>query len=151
MKKILYFFALIILTLSCGRDGKSTSKTLGTPFIADDSLMIKNDIRRINSTNINPYRLENSIDSLIRNYITYSNNDLIKLSRKTKIQENWLFDQKINTDTATYYRFEIGHDVSDSSGKELRFVTDTRIYIDSLTKEVYEYNVSDDSLIEWNK
>ena len=88
---------------------------------------------------------------MIEDYIHNSNNALIRQSLKNKISEEWLFDQTINTDTAKYFTFQIGHDVEDKKEKNRRFVNDQWIYIDSSTKHLYEYDVASDSLIRWTK
>jgi len=55
------------------------------------------------------------------------------------------------TDTAKYFIFHLGHDVADKGGKNKRFVTDAWIYIDSLKRKIYEYDLPNDTLIEWKK
>ena len=76
---------------------------------------------------------------------------MIKLSLKSKVSEEWLFDQTINTDSAKFLVFQIGHDESDKGEKNKRFVTDQWIYIDSVTKRLYEYDAANDSLIRLSK
>jgi len=43
----------------------------------------------------------------------------------------------------------MGHDFTDSDGK--RFITDSWVYIDSVKRKIYEYDVAKDTLVEWNK
>jgi hypothetical protein len=90
-------------------------------------------------------------DSLLNNYILRTKNELIRLAIKSKLSEEWLFDQMVETDTAKYYSFRIGHDEADKGETNPRFVTDQWIYIDSLTKKVYEYGIANDSLVLWTK
>lgn len=108
------------------------------------------DINKIDKE-ISNSEVAQTIDSLIDNYVRNSNNELIEFALKDKISEEWLFDQTINTGTATYFIFQIGHDVADEDGNNQRFVTDQWIYIDSATKQLYEYDVANDSLIYWPK
>ena len=63
--------------------------------------------------------------------------------------EEWIFDRTEKTDTANYLIYQIGHDVSDKGNTNPRFVTDQWIYIDSLKNKLYEYDLPNDSLIEW--
>jgi hypothetical protein len=143
-----------MLIFSCKQTDKSTSKTHLTSFIDNETLegKVDTDTSKIsNASDIKTDSFQNLMDSLVKNYIAFSNTDLIKLSRKEKIPEDWILDQTLKTDTATYYIFHIGHETSDSDGKEVRFVTDAWIYIDSLTNNIYEYNLSRDSLTKWEK
>ncbi len=90
-------------------------------------------------------------DSLVLNYITNTNDELIKKARKDTIPEEWLLDDIKGTDSAKYYVFHKGHDVEDSGSSNKRFVTDGWVYIDSLTRKIYELNVQSDSLVEWKR
>jgi hypothetical protein len=43
----------------------------------------------------------------------------------------------------------IRHDITDERNTNKRFVADGWVYIDSLTRKIYEYDLTNDSLIEW--
>ena len=88
-------------------------------------------------------------DNLIANYIKNSENKLIKSHIKNKDNMEWLLDRTEKTDSTNYYIFNIGQEVSEKDGSELRFSSDGWIYIDSLTKKIYEYDLPNDSLILW--
>ena len=90
------------------------------------------------------------IDSLIENYVFHSKNPLVAKSHNNKAPEEWIFDQTIKTDTANFLVFQIGHDELDNGQRNKRFVTDKWIYIDSLTKRLYEYDIASDSLTLWS-
>lgn len=87
---------------------------------------------------------------LIKHYIRYSENALIKQARSMGIEEECLFDQVVTTDTAVYYSIQIGHDVTDGGGMNPRFVTDQWIYIDTVKRELYEYDLPNDELSKWH-
>ena len=149
MDKLILLIAFALLTFGCGHAAKDNSNNLDTLVVKKDTLIPKHDTGRIN---INHSAIaKNWTDSLIENYISHSENELIRLALKDKISEEWLFDQIVNKDTTKYFVFQIGHDVTDKGNTNKRFVTDQWIYVDSLTKKLYEYDLVNDSLIRWTK
>lgn len=88
-------------------------------------------------------------DALIVDYIKKSENELIKSSFKSKEQIEWLLDRTEKTDSTNYYIFNIGQDVSEEDGSEPRFSSSGWIYIDSISKKIYEYDLSNETLILW--
>jgi hypothetical protein len=138
MQKTIIILTFVIVTFGCGQLDKKTSN------IQDTS--------SINSGDIHPDNKLNWHDSLIINYIKKSDNPLIKYSHHdTAIKIEWFLDRIENADTAKYLIFHIGHDVVDKNDVNMRFVTDGWVYIDSLTKKFYEYDLPNDRLIEWKK
>lgn len=85
------------------------------------------------------------VDSLVMKYINQTNDTIIKLARRDNIPVEWMLDRTENTDTAKYLVFQIGHSF------EHKFLTDKWLYIDSLTRNIYEYDLPNDSLIRWPK
>ena len=83
-------------------------------------------------------------DSIIINYINHSNNELIKSTRKSNLTEQWMLDTQ-NRNGRTFIIAEIGRD------NEYRFVPDAWIYIDSLTRNVFEYDVANDTILKWKR
>ncbi len=136
MKKIFFLLAMIPLAFAC----KQIDKKISTQNNSIDTITI----------NKNPTAKMYWYDSLIITYIENSNNEMIQLGRKDSISKiEWILDKRENTDSTKYLIFNIGHDVSDSDGT--RFITYSWVYIDSLTKKLYEYNGLKDSLIEWKE
>lgn len=88
-------------------------------------------------------------DALIVDYIKKSENELIKSSFKSKEQIEWFLDRTEKTDSTNYYIFNIGQDVSEEDGSEPRFSSSGWIYIDSISKKIYEYDLSNETLILW--
>jgi hypothetical protein len=88
-------------------------------------------------------------DFMLMSYIAFSENPLIKADRKTNIQEEWVFDQTLKTDTAEYQVYQIGHDDAEASGENQHFVTTQWIYIDTAKKELFEYDVANECLNKW--
>src|SRR4051812_41215669 len=63
-------------------------------------------------------------DSLIMNYIHRGGNEMIRMSVEYKLNEEWIFDREETHDGVKYHVFQIGHDVSEQNGTNMRFVTD---------------------------
>ena len=105
--------------------------------VVHDTLIQQQNTNRTSKNNSNSKAAQAWTDSLIENYINNSSETLNKLLLENKISEQWLFDQVINTDTAKYFVFQVGHDELDERETNKRFVTDQWIYIDSTTKRLY--------------
>ena len=88
-------------------------------------------------------------DSLIIKYFSTTKNELIRLAPKDRTEEEWLFDRVEKTDSAVYFIFHIGHDVEDKNHTNKRFATDGWLYIDSLSRKLYEYDLPNEKLLEW--
>ena len=87
----------------------------------------------------------NWLDSLTIKYINESNDSLIVLVRKDTIPFQWMLDRTEIRDLSKYFVIQIGHTF------EHKFLADKWIYIDSLSKKFYEYDLPNDKLIEWTK
>ena len=142
---------LAILFFSCGQSSQSNSNAQDTltntkvkQSANQDTIKSSQGLKTSDSTNT-------WTDSLIKNYIFHTKSELVRLANKNKISEEWHFDQVVNTDTAKYYTFQIGHDVTDEGKTNKRFITDQWIYIDCLTRRLYEYDIANDSLVRWTK
>jgi hypothetical protein len=88
-------------------------------------------------------------DELLKKYVLESESPLIAVSDRQK--EQWLLDDTRVTDTATYFIYQIGHDVTDEGGENPRFTTDQWVYIDSLSHQLYESDLASESLVKWKK
>jgi len=87
-------------------------------------------------------------DSAMKEWNKTSNNELVRSAFKdSSINEEWDFDGIIKTDTANYFVYKVGHDFSDQDG--LRFITDAWIYVDTAKHKLYEYQIADEKLLEW--
>lgn len=135
MKKLNLILCLTFILFSCGQTNSRKTE------IKIDSAISK--IIQTNSAKKNK-----TFETLIVNYIRNSKNELVTLSRD---HEEWIFDRTEKIDTANYLIYQIGHDVSDEGNTNFRFITDQWIYIDSLNSKLYEYDLPNDSLVEWVK
>ena len=125
-----------ILLIACGQAENNVSNNKG--------------FSPLNPDTIHTVKTVNWYESLLIDYIQHSNNELIKLSQKdTASKIEWVFDRIEKTDTATYMIFRIGTDVADDDSTNIRFMTDSWVYIDSLTRKLYEYDFQTDKLVQW--
>jgi len=83
-------------------------------------------------------------DSLIVKYINNSSSELIKIARQDTIPIEWMTQTEIRNGVK-YVMVQIGHSF------EHHFVANGWIYIDSLKKTIYEYDLANDTIIKWNK
>ncbi|KGO94862.1 hypothetical protein [Flavobacterium subsaxonicum] len=135
MKKTLLFATLLTIFLSC-KNHKEEVALINS--IEADTIKVADKQQPLNWK-----------DDLLAKYVSQSDNDLIQSANKQKLNEEWLFDQEIVTDTASYLVYQIGHDVTDEGGTNPRFVTDQWVRIDTISKQLYEYDLANDSLIKW--
>lgn len=133
IKKI-FLFAVLVTFLSCNYQSKVAEKNIVNQI--DSSIVLQS---------------QNWYDSLVSDYINNSDNELIKLSLKNNVKVEWILDQIEKTDSTNYYIFNIGQSVSEIDGTNTRFSSNGWIYIDSISKKVYEYDLPNDSLIVWKK
>lgn len=88
-------------------------------------------------------------DSLLKMYMAFADNPTVKLARKDNAPEEWVYDNTIKTDSAVYDTYRIGHDVSEPNPSDPHFTVDQLVYIDTFTKQLYEYNKLDETLKKW--
>lgn len=94
---------------------------------------------------------QNWYDPLMANYIKNSDKELIRQHLKNKDTLEWLLDNTEKTDSTHYYIFNIGLEVSDKGNTNKRFSSCGWVYIDSLSKKIYEYDLPNDRLVLWEK
>jgi protein involved in sex pheromone biosynthesis len=146
MKNKVLIFLLSILFLSC-------NNTANKEQIDDNQTSEKQtelDTTKNVATDLNKAS-ENEMwyDKLIADYIKNCDNELIKAQLNSKTRIEWLLDRTEKTDSTNYYIFNIGQDVFEEDGSNLRFTSNGWIYIDSISKKIYEYDLPNDSLIVW--
>jgi hypothetical protein len=89
----------------------------------------------------------NWADGLAAQYIRRSDDPSI-LQAVSDSSIAWLWDRLLHTDTADYIVLQLGHD--EHSGDKRIFATDRWLYVDTLSRKVYEYDIPNDSLIGLN-
>ncbi len=142
MKNKIYLVLVLISIISCTKTKKDIRNNADT---TTEAIAINNESVK---SETQP-DIKNWYDAIIADYIKKSDNQLIKLALKNKEQVEWLLDRTEKTDSTNYYIFNIGQNVMDENNTNPRFTSDGWIYIDSLSKIVYEYDLPNDSLIVW--
>ncbi len=134
--KQLLLFCLIYIITSCGHKERAGSTILSTKTVLNKS----------NNNQIN-VSAQSWFDSIKILYSKTTSNALVRNTVKdSSITEEWEFDDIVKTDTANYFAYKIGHDISDNDGS--RFVTDVWIYVDTVKRKLYQYQ-PDGKLREW--
>ena len=90
-------------------------------------------------------------DSLVSHYISTCQSDFVKIGKESFGGLSWMFDRGEQKNGETVKIYQIGHDVSDSGGTNPRFITDVWLYLDTVNRRIYEYEVAEDSLVFWSK
>nr|WP_294950683.1 hypothetical protein [uncultured Mucilaginibacter sp.] len=143
MKLYTALLFLLLFAAACGQPSKTVN--VKAPNVALTPGAITREVP-VNAPS--PQSASKWFDSLSVVYNKATKNELVRQAVDDKaITEEWLFDQEIKTDTANYYVYHVGHDVSDADGT--RFITDSWIYVDTLKRKFYEVDVSENKLLEW--
>lgn len=141
MRSLTFLMFLLILN-SCNSNSNLPSSRSKDPAAKENDSVVKTDHAAINDSS------EDNIpawcDTLIMQYIKRSNSELIQINRQdTSIHIQWMLDNK----DSNFLVFHLGHDVSEPDGSDLRFATDGWLYIDSIRRTMFEYDVAGDTLI----
>lgn len=145
MRKISYLLVFVSF-FSCKKDEtKNVSDDLQIEVNQKDTLetKIENTENKILSTDWQ--------DDLIVDYIKNSEKDLIKIHFKNKDKLQWILDSTEKNDSTQFYIYNIGVDVTDEDGSSLRFSSCGWVYLDSVKRKLYEYDLPNEKLIEWRK
>lgn len=134
LNKNIILVSVLFTFLSC--NNKTKVENIDIEKQIDSSLVLKS---------------QNWYDLLVSEYINKSENELIKISLKNNEKIEWVLDRIEKTDSTNYYIFNIGQSVSDNDGSNTRFSSNGWIYVDSISKKIYEYDLPNDSLIVWKK
>lgn len=89
------------------------------------------------------------VDTLVTSYVKNTTNNLVRYAITHQLQESWILDDRKETDSATYWVFNVGHDVSEAGSKDPRYISDNWIYVDSLKRKLYEYDPANEKLLGW--
>ena len=142
MKKVSLALVLISL-LSCKNDKtESVVDNLQTEINHKDTLEVKSE-----STENRAYNT-NWQDDLISYYVRNSKNELIVSALKSKDNLDWQFDQTIKNDSTQFYIYKIGVHVTEEDGSNPRFSSCGWVYLDSVKRKLYEYDLPNDTIVE---
>lgn len=92
---------------------------------------------------------KNWYDSLVKYYISKSDHENIQAQRKFKDKLDWELDRKEDPDSSSYFMVKIGHHETEEDGSNMRFTADAWICIDSISQNIYEYDLPNDKLVLW--
>lgn len=152
MKNLVQILTLITLIHSCQDPIGSNAALTGTTTKPIDTMQPE---ALVEANVTEPPQIEYpefsipATDFMLMSYIAFSENALIKADRKNNIQEEWVFDQALKTDTAEYLVYQIGHDAAEASGENQHFVTTQWVYLDTAKKQLFEYDATDECLNKW--
>jgi hypothetical protein len=143
MRKISLLF-LFVAFLSCEKkETKNAESDLQTEINHKDTLVVKTE-----STENRTYNT-NWQDDLISYYVRKSKNELIVSALESKDNLDWQFDQTIKNDSTQFYIYKIGVHVTEEDGSNPRFSSCGWVYLDSVKRKLYEYDLPNEQLIEW--
>jgi hypothetical protein len=127
MKKIIPYLFLILVQ-SCGSNDEPKERITKIDKVEEPS--------KVNWT-----------DATIKNYVLTSQNQLVKDALEEKANIEWIFDREEELNNTKYLVYHIGHDAMEKDSTNLRFTTDAWVYVDTLNKKIFEYDLANDSLI----
>src|SRR5689334_16100084 len=137
MNKIFSIFTLIILMAGCQTSNKKKEKAH------------PDTVEQIKLQSIYELGTLSWSDSLLKLYINFADNSSIKQARKANYYEDWIYDNTLNTDSAEYDIYRIGHDVPKQDYSDTIFVVDQWVYIDTKRQQLYEYDAAGKKLTRW--
>ncbi|WP_148230689.1 hypothetical protein [Chitinophaga pinensis] len=143
------FFLVLVLSLFtfCHSNNVTSnqSDTTVTPII-QDTMAAQTPINIIDSTFFKINDQFPWMGDTIRSYIQLSTNEMVKSFVKDS-SIVFMYDGIENTDTGSYVRVQIGADVNNGEG--VIFSTAQWVSVDTLSREIYEYDIAADSSRLW--
>jgi len=155
MKKLFAILALMTLIYSCqNRNKNKTPLKEKKSVVLDSPQAITTTTTTTNAASPRPTGELTALtlswsDSLVKMYMTFADNNLIKQARKDNFPEEWVYDNTLKTDSAIYDTYRIGHDVNKEDYSDTRFVIDQWVYVDTMNRQLYEYDVLTNKLKKW--
>ncbi len=120
---------------------KNSQKTVSANYVISNNSISKTSLSKQDTV---PSSKLTWVDSSIIDYIKNSNDELLKLNRNSHIPEQWMLDTRYWRGKK-YIVAEIGHD------NKYRFVPDSWVYLDSLSRKIFVYDTINDTLIKWER
>ena len=88
-------------------------------------------------------------DSLLKMYMAFASTEALKQAHTNNFTLEWEYDNTLKTDSAVFDVYRIGHEISRDEGADTRFIVDQWIYLDTLRKQLYEYDAAVHKLSKW--
>jgi hypothetical protein len=164
MKKQLLSLIIIANIVSCGQTSSNTTTTtvvatVDTIQSAGDDMQEEEDEGGVEPQRGKHIELDSAMYAQLRwanplmdRYTKLADNKEIKLALKDNDTTlSWVWDQIMDTDTATYIVFNVGHTVTDEDGSSPRYTNFQWVYLDTVARQIYEYDLPKDELVKWDK
>lgn len=155
MRKSLSCFSFLLGLVGCLPADSHTSSGSHRPTIDSISVVPHNTPFFFEHENDESFTVDSSlrdrlnwVDGLAAGYIERSEDPSIQQALSDSTMQ-WLWDRLLHTDTAAFIVLRIGHDEYNGDGKI--FATDRWLYVDTLSRRIYEYDVPNDSLVKWER
>jgi hypothetical protein len=151
MKQLASILVLIVLVSGCQEvhQSKPPEENLqnvivdSLPQIASEGAAPEKAISELAEAEIN------WSDSLLKMYMAFGGTEALKQAHKSNFTLEWEYDNTLKTDSAVFDVYRIGHEISRDEGADTRFIVDQWIYLDTLKKELYEYDAAANKLSKW--
>ncbi|WP_212003196.1 hypothetical protein [Chitinophaga sp. HK235] len=147
MKKHFIYLLPVLVTIACvNRNNQQTEVKTDSATVSTKPVTVQEQPATKETDGQSP----SWTDSLLIEFVKSTDNQLIRYAAKDS-SIRWMMDQVETTDSAVYMIFHLGHHMEEADHSDPRFVTDGWVYIDTLTRKVYEYDAAADSLKRWYK
>jgi hypothetical protein len=151
MKQLASIFALILLISACQEPNPAKPPEQNLENVIVDSLP------RIASESAAPEKPVSELaegeiswsDALLKRYMAFANTEVLKQAHKNNFTLEWEYDNTLKTDSAVFDVYRIGHEISRDEGADTRFIVDQWVYLDTLRKELYEYDAAANKINKW--
>jgi len=150
MKQIFVVSGLLLFTACHGDSADSNQSDTTVAQVVQDTLENTNTTQEpINITDSSFFKINDQfpwMGDTIRSYIQLSTNEMVKSYLKDS-SIVFMYDGFENTDIGSRVRVQLGADVNNGEG--MIFSTAQWIYVDTLSHEIYEYDIAADSSHLW--
>lgn len=150
MKQIFVVSVLYLFTACHSNSVNSDQSDTTLAQVMQDTLENSNTTQEpINITDSSFFEINDQfpwMGDTIRSYIQLSTNEMVKFYLKDS-SIVFMYDGLKNTDIGSYVKVQLGADINNGEG--MIFSTAQWIYVDTLSREIYEYDVAADSSHLW--
>jgi hypothetical protein len=146
-----FVVSVLLLFTACHSNSVSNNQSdTSVTQVVQDTLENSNATQEpINITDSSFFKINDQfpwMGDTIRSYIQLSTNEMVKSYLKDS-SIVFIYDGFENTDIGSYVRVQLGADVNNGEG--MIFSTAQWIYVDTLSREIYEYDIAADSSHLW--
>jgi hypothetical protein len=153
MKKYLLIIIMVLFAFSCSQpkmNSESHHSKRDTTAKTPVQLATVNKPKKARADTVNG-EYPGWVDTLLIAYVKHTKNESVSHAMAHHLKEEWILDDRKKTDSASYWVFNVGHNVSEPDGTEKRYISDSWVYVDSLKRKLYEYGPDSGKLVEWKK